>query len=72
MDVQPPRTGVGDVEEFAVVLAAEIPAAARAQVTFDQVCTERLARHEINAEACGFADAFEPSKAGPKKLLRIR
>jgi hypothetical protein len=56
VDMQPPWTGVGDVEEFTVVLAAKIPAAAGAQVTFDQVCGQRLSRHEIYSEACAFAD----------------
>ena len=66
VDVQPPRTGVGDVEEFAVVLATEIPAAAGAQVTFDQVCGQRFSRHEINDEACGFVDPLSRATRGPR------
>jgi len=66
VDVQPARPHVGYVEEFAVVLAAEKPAAASAQVTFDQVCGqrlgERLSRHEINAEACAFANPMSRAK----------
>src|SRR3984885_5872225 len=36
VDMQPPRTGVGDVEEFTVVLAAEVPTAAGARGTLGQ------------------------------------
>src|ERR1700744_110025 len=52
MDVQTPWAGVGEVEGLAVVLTAEIPAAAGAPITFDQAggqgLGEGLARHEID------------------------
>jgi len=57
VDVQSPRMGIPDEEVFAVVLAAEIPSPAGAQIAFDEVGRQRLTHeltqwpsHEINAE----------------------
>ena len=42
MNVQSPRVSVGDEEEFAIVLAAEIASTAGAQVALDEARAERV------------------------------
>jgi hypothetical protein len=71
VDVQPPGVGVRDKEVLAIVLAAEIPPSAGAQVVFDEVSrpllTQRLT-HGVNAEVSALGDPL--SRAVPDRRIR--
>jgi hypothetical protein len=57
VNVQPPRSA-GDEKVFAIVVAAEIPPPAGAQIMFDQVRARLLMRHETYVAADDFANAW--------------